>query len=444
MSPRNPRWLGVAVRLYGAVLHLYPASLRDAHGEEMRQAFRDRCLEVVEGRASFARVVLLELLPDTLRSATRAQWDDGLGSQRGHQRLALSMLVLALLLLAFRDTVSNSLLDWTFKTRYMYYSAQANQVMEAEERQVRGLADQLAREPSAASKAQAAFLYRTLYSSTLFYSAAADNAMEAVEAARATNESQGETVFEREFLGRRMAADAERAAAALAEAGPAKTGWVEAAAFLSCLPLADCNPKLAITRLTSLEPENAYGWSLEFRRAMHAHDSGGARTALARMAASHYYEDHFAQVQREVLGSAFRLLPDDVEARAAVARRVADGTYLGTDDFVDDARLQCSLRHPGAPPATWAESHPEGEADCLRFARLLTTSSNPFDVFRGWALIAQRDQSANTKAALARAQASYFSSATGIGSTRQGQENHWVPWSVEQWDAWARAKYSDI
>lgn len=441
MSPRrDPKWIELALKAYDTCLPLYPQEVRDAHGDEMRQTFRDRCLEVARGQRSAWQWFALEMAPDLVGSAARAHWDDRLGAQRGRQRLALAMLTLSLLLLAFQDSVSSSLLDLTFKTRYEYFSAQAARVEAAEEDRVRGLANELASDASPESKAQAAFLYRTLYSSTHWYSAATDSAMEAVMAARATDESQGRVIFDRFFLGDRHVADGDSASVALDGIGSADKGWIAAAAILSCLPSAGCDRALAIARLIALEPDNAYGWSLRFKLAMRAHDEGGVRNALARMAAARYYEDHLGEIQHEILGASLRWSPEDVEARAAVARRVAESVYLGTDDFLNDARLQCSRRNPGQSPPTWAESHPESEADCLRFARLLTRSRIPFDAFRGWALIAQRDGSPATQSALARAQIRYSASFVGIGSTRQGDSNRWEPWSAEQWSDWAKAQ----
>jgi hypothetical protein len=440
MNARDPKWIGLALKAYDACLPLYPREVREAHGEEMRQAFRERCREVARGQRG-AWQWFGELAPDLLGSAARAQWEGAVGGQRRHHGLALAMLMLSLVLLGLQDTVSAGLLDWAFRTRYAYLSNQVAQTKTAEESRVRGLAERLSEDPSPESKAQAAFLYRTLYSSSLFYSAAAQDAMSAVMAARATDDSQGEVVFDRFFLGEALAADGDAAKAAIDAIGPPAKGWIAAAAFLSCLPSAGCDQALARSRLTSLEPDNAYGWSLEFKRAMHAHDEAGAHKALAGIAASSYYDDHFAEIQHEILGSSLTLRPEDAQIRAAVARRLADGAYYGTADFASDARLQCSRREAGQAPPTWAESHPDSEAGCLHLARLLTRSSGPFDVLRGWALLAQRDASPRTAEALDRARTSYRAQSTAIGSTPL--DNHrYLPWSDAQWNDWAKATYS--
>jgi hypothetical protein len=52
----RPAWHGVAESVYGMLLHLYPRSVRERHGEDMRQAFRDRCREVSDGRTSAWRL----------------------------------------------------------------------------------------------------------------------------------------------------------------------------------------------------------------------------------------------------------------------------------------------------------------------------------------------------------------------------------------------------
>ena len=79
-----------ALAVYSACLWLYPRPLRDAHGDEMRQAFRDRCREVVRGEQSAFRVLFGELLPDTLRSAGSEQISATFGDMQPRQYWALA------------------------------------------------------------------------------------------------------------------------------------------------------------------------------------------------------------------------------------------------------------------------------------------------------------------------------------------------------------------
>ena len=86
---KDPRWLPMAERAFSALLHLYPPALRREHGVEMRQAFRDRCREAGAVRAP-ARVLLFELLPDTLHGITDAHWHEGAGETRRWSVLAMA------------------------------------------------------------------------------------------------------------------------------------------------------------------------------------------------------------------------------------------------------------------------------------------------------------------------------------------------------------------
>ena len=53
----SPLWQRLAEGGYALVLNLYPRRTRERHGEEMRQAFRDRCREVCAGRISTWRLM---------------------------------------------------------------------------------------------------------------------------------------------------------------------------------------------------------------------------------------------------------------------------------------------------------------------------------------------------------------------------------------------------
>ena len=436
-APCDPKWLGLATRLYAATLCLYPAALRRAHGQEMRQVFRDRCREAVDGRRGLAGLFLLELLPDTVASAASAQWNVGIGEPQRRHLLAIAVLGLSLLWLLFQDSLSDRLLGVTYRTQNTYYTVRAARILAREEQQVRGLADVLARDPSPAAKAQAAYLYRSLYGARMrySYSAATQDAEGAILAARAIDGTEGDLGLIRGVL----ADDGDRATAALdGVVDPAQQGWVAAARAFACLPQAGCNRALQLARLTAIEPDNGYGWSLEFRRAIGAHDDFSAGAALSRIAAARYYDDHLGRIRREILSSSLARMPSDAEARAAVAMRVADVSALGTEDFADDVRRQCSLRDRGALRPSWAKAHPESGSDCLRVARLLTHSTSRFDVWRGWALLAERDPSPEVQSAFERAQQAYLQNGTGIGYTRKGEGNVWKPWSTAQWNDWAK------
>jgi predicted permease len=60
-------------RLYGALLHLYPAGFRAEYGDEMRRVFAERT-SIASGAGALA-LLWIEALLDTLLNAVLAQWD---------------------------------------------------------------------------------------------------------------------------------------------------------------------------------------------------------------------------------------------------------------------------------------------------------------------------------------------------------------------------------
>jgi hypothetical protein len=417
----------MAERAFSALLYLYPPALRREHGDEMRQAFRDRCREAGAVRAP-ARVLLFELLPDTVHGISQAHWHEGAGESRRLPVLAMAVLLLAAGWLLFRGPVSAKLLDWQFQAKYAVQNARQAQAMAAEEAQVSGLAQLLAQEDSAASRAQAAYLYRGLYGSRQFFLIYGQSEIGDAEPRWAAYQDVVPAYGDA----------AARAAAATIRDGEA--GWIAAAAAQACLTHSGCNRAGAISRLLAQEPRNAYGWSLAFKDANLAQDDPGMRRALAGIAASTFFDDHLGDIRAAIFASAARLLPQDEDARAIVAKHVAQSRWMDTADFTSDVRLQCARHTTMAAPRiarpTWAEGHPGSEADCLHLARLLAESGGAFNAMRGEALLAQRDPGPLQKAALERA-TQFYAASIDVGVTRLGDDHRWKPWTSAQWNHWA-------
>jgi hypothetical protein len=430
MSARpDPRWLPVAEQAFSALLYLYPPALRREHGDEMLQAFRDRCREAgaVQSPAS---VLLLELLPDTVHGIADAHWHEGAGETRRWHLLAMALLLLAAGWLLFQGPLSAKLLDWQFQAKYAIQNARQAREMAAEEAQVAELAGLLANEESVASKAQAAYLYRGLYDArlTTFF----------IYGASEIEDAEARYGALRDVLPAFGEAAWQTSTASFQEG---QSPWIAVAATHACLSENGCDRGLAISRLIAREPRNAYGWSLAFKEASLAQDQRGMRRALAGMAAASSFEDHLGDIRAAIFASSARLLPQDEDARAIVAKRVAGSRWIDTTEFRHDVRLQCALRStelaPRPAPATWAESHPDSEADCLHIALLLAQSGSPFNVLRGQALLAQRDAGPVRKAGLERARQFFNDSRSDLGVTHLGDDRHWLPWTSAEWNRWA-------
>jgi hypothetical protein len=427
MSARpDPRWLPAAEWAFNALLHLYPSSLRREHGDEMRQAFRDRCREA-RAQRSPAQLLFFELLPDTMHGIADAHWHEDSGEARRWQLLALAMLLLASGWLLFQGPLSAQLLDWEFQAKYAIQNARQARAMAIEEAQIEEFAGLLAKEDSAASRAQAAYLYRGLYDARQFF---------LIYGQSEIDDDGGRWAAYQDVVPAYGVAAGTAATASFSEG---REGWVAAAAAQACMSESGCDRSRAISRLLALEPRNAYGWALAFKQASVAHNEQGMRRALAGIAASTSYDDHLGAIRAAIFASASRLLPQDEDARAIIAKRVVESRWIDTAGFTHDARLQCSLRTTTAAPRTalptWVESHPGSEADCLRIARLFTESASPFTAFRGEALLAQRDAGPRQKAALERAQQFYFASMQ-VGVQLLG-ERRWRPWTSAEWNRWA-------
>lgn len=68
---RDPAWLAVLDRGYGAALRLYPRAHRERWGMEMRHTFRERCRQAARERHGLPGWLLAVGLPDLLLSSGR-------------------------------------------------------------------------------------------------------------------------------------------------------------------------------------------------------------------------------------------------------------------------------------------------------------------------------------------------------------------------------------
>lgn len=424
--PADAGWIRVADKLFGGVLWLYPKQLRADHGDEMRQAFRDRCREVVRGERSAFRVFALELLPDTLRSAGQEQWSASFDQMRPRQMLALGLLCCAATGLLFQERLSRATLDLAFQAKYALRNYQDAREALAKENQVRRLADSLSASGNVESKALAAYLYRFLYTS---------------------REQMYQYPVDRggsPFAGK-LAADGDRAnAAAVAVLAARPDIYPLLVAVQACEPELGCNRESAIRRLTQRDPDNGYGWSLAFESAAQKVDRPAMREALARMAGSSHFENYKARIRRDLFESARKLAPADEDFRAVIESEARMAAYLASDDYRYSVRRNCSPRSSGAAAydSRWIEVAPEIKSDCSRVARLLSQSS---DIgFAHWAwrqLYLQAPDAASRAAAFDKLRNAkwLWLQAQGPGSTRLVDGSWGRKWDSSDWNRWYAA-----
>jgi hypothetical protein len=425
----DPAWIRLAGRVFAACLWLFPESLRQAHGEEMRQVFRDRCREVAGQPRRIAHLLFAEMLPDTVASAGSAQWSTGIGDPRRRHRIGLAILMVFAGWLLFQDRLSRFVLDWGFEAQYWVTNQLEARRLGAEERAVRGVADALVAQQGAESAALAAYLYRGLYTHRLGVWAAGEN----------RGRYPGR-VYRADFGP--LTADGARATRAVATVlATPQPAWLATVAVQACAPSAGCDRNAAIAALVRAEPDNAYAWSQAFKAASLAGDAVGKRNALARMAGARYFDDHLGAIRSALFAATARLAPGDAHARAAVAEHAAWASRAETDDFDHDARIECLSERFGATRPTWPQSDPGVAADCLRFARLMAASDSPFNARLGWSRIIASAPSPGAEAAMARAKA-LERLIWRIGATHRpvsGKPGRFdvEPWNDAQWNAWA-------
>ena len=428
MSRRgDPGWLRMADRLFGGLLWLFPKPLRDAHGQEMRQAFRDRCREVARGERSALRVFAMELLPDTLRSAGREQWSASFEEMRPQQFLALALLCCAATGLLFQERLSRATLDLVFDAKYALRNySEAREALE-QEAQVRRLADFLSANGDVESKALSAFAYRVLYTS------------------REQLYQYGDDRGRSSFVGK-VVADGDRSnSAAIAVLGSHPDIYPFAIALRACDPTLGCNRALAIQQLTERDPDNAYAWSLAFESASQKGDHTAMGDALARMGRSSHYQSYGPRVLRDLFESARKLAPDDQAFLAAIVMQTRAASYsMVVGDYRHSVRWNCSATPSGDPVyiSRWIQAAPKIRPDCLAVARLLSRSSSASGAYWGWQQIYLQDPDSGARARafqnLRNARWLWAQSVENPGATRQ-VDGSWREWTATDWTNWRTA-----
>ncbi len=419
-APPDPTWLRAAERAYGACLWLYPRALRQAHGEEMRHAFRDRCREVARGRLGAWQLFGAELAPDLFASAARAHLQLGRTSDA---RVLPGLFVLTLLCTALATQP-----HWSGAAVDAMKAIERNVKILQEERELnyskdllRGLSDALVAKGDAEPVATAALLQRVLYDrQELLYGVAGP-------------ETDGFHTIHLPDEGARATA---LAAQVVATGGSATALSIAAQA---CTMSAGCNEDLALQRLLARDPENALAWMLEFRRAAQRGDTARMQAAMDGSRRARYFESHDGRVHKLLFDQVMAGHARDGRAIAEAADQFQRMQRLLTDDFRDSLVYQCSLRKLNWPhEPRWVELHPEARGDCLHLAGLLAGSSDLFAAHWGWRELHQAGGPLTASQAGRMREVAWLAHQRQdrVGLHRGADGRSWTAWTRDEWLRW--------
>jgi hypothetical protein len=425
-APRDPAWVAAAAKLYDACLWLYPRALRDAHGDEMRQAFRDRCREVARGRRSGLQCAV-ELAPDLLGSATRAQLDAGRGNDA---RVVPGLLILVglALALATQPLWSGSAVNGMKAVESLWLMWREQREVEHADAVLRHLANDLVATGTPDAMATAALLHQARAEQMRWYAAP----------------FLGDPPWNAEAKLRTLyfpqpSADAAKLAGRLA-AGHAP-GPALAIAAQACTVRGGCNVDFVIGRLLAVEPRNALGWMLAFKRASQRGDAAAMQVALQGAAAADYYDPYKARVYALMQAQLARSGDVDAESSAILAEHATRMRQVSTADWQNDLRSRCSFGHGGPTPSInlWVDAHPESRADCLRVAGLLAGSTNDLEAsLWGWRQLRRVHAPIAPDGVQAMRDVAWLQHHGAMRAfVHSKAEGHgWTPWTADDWTRW--------
>jgi hypothetical protein len=399
------------------LLHLYPRSVRERHGEDMRQAFRDRCREVSDGRTSAWRLFCLEMAPDLATSVGGAHLD-----VPGTPRMRASLLALAVLagMWLFHDALSSRVLDAWFAAKLRWVHWQENRAFERDEARIRALADHLATSSSEHERSLAAYLYAINFASRGYAVTYAIGA--------ATN-----------IPFQPLVEDGERANRLIASLSQAPEAANARIALSACLASAGCDRLPRAQALVRVDPRNAYGWSELLSLHTKSGDEVAAREDLRQMARAGFYDDGQQAIDRALAIAAMRFAPGDAGMAGALGRQLSGASPMRTEDLSNHVMIRCALlpsSDPGRP--RWLQQHPEARADCRGAALVFARARSDWEMLWGWSWL-DRDQSTPQTQAGRRAAREQMLASSFTGSWRSG-DRHWQPWTDARWLAWAQAQ----
>lgn len=420
MRRPDPRWIELAARVYASCLWFYPRAIREAHGAELIQAFRDRCREAIAGKRTFWSLGL-ELLPDLVASASRAQVD----AARHHGRASLPSLVLLAglaLALASQPRWSGAALDVIKGVEAFWNMWQEDREAKQRDAAVMGIATRLVERGDATSIAVAARLYDSLAEQQRWY----------VDPAFGTGWREAPRPRTLYFSEQRARAGV---LAGSIGASPGSTQALTLAAA-ACHVNGGCNLDLMLRRLLARDPDNAFGWMLEFKRAAQRNDVPRMAAAVEGAGRARRYESYAGRMMAAVLAEAKRAA-DDADLYPVVAFHAANLESVPGDDFRNDLRLHCSLAGSPSPnDQRWVLVHPEARANCLHLAGLMAGSSDLRAATWGWRQLRRAGAVDGPDKVSAYRDIAWLDRNDAVGFV-PGEGHRYTPWTSERWAAWS-------
>jgi hypothetical protein len=416
----TPPWQRLAESGYALLLHLYPRRTRERHGEEMRQAFRDRCREARDGRISAWRLLGAELAPDLATSLASAHLEEPF-----MPRIRIAIVGFALLACAwfFQDAISKRFLDVYFTARLHYQHWHDERAFAHDEARVRALAGQLAANPDATQRALAAYLYATNAANRRFEESYVIGTPERL-------------AFEP------LPRDAGEASWLLASLSSARSAQAARINLETCRLVQGCRPETYATRLVQLEPSNAYGWSQLFKLHSSAGNEAAALADLGNLARSSHYEDGMKSAVHSIWLAANQFADGNAEVFGALGRQLLGPSAGYTDEaYENDVMFRCSLGRPNTTrPPRWLRHNLAARPECKAAAQLLADSSDPWASRWGWNWLNRAEPSARTAAGAQAAEIRLRKVGTFGGTITDVKSHGWRPWTDAEWMAWATAK----
>jgi hypothetical protein len=212
-----------------------------------------------------------------------------------------------------------------------------------------------------------------------------------------------------------------------------------AIAAQACTVRGGCNVDFVVGRLLAVEPRNALGWMLAFKRASQRGDAAAMQAALDGAAAADYYDAYKARVyallQRQLASSG----DVDAETSAILAEHATRMRQVLTADWHNDLRSRCGFANwPAAPTTLWLDAHPEARASCLRVAGLLAGSANDLEAsLWGWRQLRRAHAPIATEGVQAMRDAEWIQEhARRVGIHLNAEGHGWTPWTAAEWARW--------
>jgi hypothetical protein len=410
-APPEPAWIALARSLYGAALRLYQEAFREAHGEEMRQVFRDRCREVARGERSALHVLGRELVPDLIGSLGRAHFMSGVPSDNARVIPGLVLLVVFAAALLTQPL-------WSYQVNTGIRSLKTlSQRLEGA---------WIMRTRAAHAEDVIAALVGKGDPQSLAVAAAVEHANRAGHWAWMYGMDRGEIDAQRAGMAARATA---RATQVIAGRPPLPA---LAVAVQSCRAEAGCDEDLA------RDGGNAASWMLEFRRASELGDEERMERALDGAAQSTFSDWRLSAVQAALFAPALDAgSPRRFEAAYSLW---SSAQYARHRSFHHSLMAHCSLGEPATwnPHAYWIHRHPEARAPCLRLAGVLAKSGSLHESEWGWRQLRRSGIELTPERVSQMRDAEWL---RRYGGTWPGRWVHangraWTPWDGAEWRRW--------